>query len=381
MSGATLIAERLPLDRRLECVHKPSQGGTLFVLVHGTWARGASWTKEKGRLPQALLQEWPDAGIFAFGWQGFNRLTARLRASEQLATAIRSLRTSYPLSRVVVIAHSHGGNIAAWATTATPDVDTVVYLNTPFLRVVRAHLPALATICAFGVPAPFNRIDPIRFLLQVVLGLMVMVVGVPLLLLGQSLGPIANLTSFTIVVALSYLMLRGSFHLTGRIRTAQSDLVRLTEANRLVRRELVVGATGDEALTGLTTANAAIAVLGSFTRRPLRSLTAATQYLADDVGPFALLFAVFLLIVMVPFGVMIGVAMIAYGPVQGLMAAEVTLATTAAPNGVTEVLSVDVQTSRGLKHSLVYDEPKILEKVVRWLRLTQDQRPVDPPTT
>jgi pimeloyl-ACP methyl ester carboxylesterase len=368
MSGATLIVDRAPLDRRLECVLEPGSGGTLFVLVHGTWARHAPWTNQKGQLAQALLQEWPNAGIFAFRWRGFNRLTARLRASEELAAAIGSLRSRYPQCRIIVIAHSHGGNIAAWATTATPDVDTVVYLNTPFLRVIRTPAPAMSTICSFGVLAPFNRVDPILFLLQGVLGLLVMIIGVPLMLLSRSLGPFAIFTAFIIVVLLSYLMLRGSFQLTGRVRAAQRDLVRLTDAQRLVRRELVVGATGDEALTGLTTANAAIAVLGKLTRRPLRSLSAATQYLADDVGPFALLFLVLLGFVMVPFAFMIGLAMIAYGPVQGLMAAEITLATTAFPKGVTDTLSVDVRSDHGLKHSLVYDEPEILEKIVQWLQ-------------
>ena len=50
------------------------------------------------------------------------------------------------------------------------------------------------------------------------------------------------------------------------------------------------------------------------------------------------------------------------------MTAEVTLATTAFPKGVTDTLSVDVRTERGLEHSLVYAESDVIDRIVCWLK-------------
>jgi pimeloyl-ACP methyl ester carboxylesterase len=349
----------------------------LFVLVHGTWATKAPWLSAGGELTKALLHQWPGAGVFAFRWRGLNRLTARLRAHEELKTLIESLRQRYPDRRLVVIAHSHGGNVAAWATTAVEGVDTVVYLNTPFLRLLRIKpLPATA-IRAFGVPPPFDRLDLIALSMQGLFLPLLLLATLPMLFFTGRLSPEESFSALlqplsgVATVVLSYIYLAGSYAISRRIRWYQRTLMSLTESPRQVRRELVVGATGDEALTGLTTANATISALGAVTRRPLFWFDRVlTQYTGSQLGLVGIAISVLYVLLTIPFGIMLFVAVLAYGPVHGLIAAEATLVTTVSPRGVTDTLSVDVR-SEGLRHSLVYSETEVLAAIVDWLRASE----------
>jgi hypothetical protein len=372
-SGATMVAS----NQGVECVHPPGSEGPLFVLVHGTWAKNAPWLSARGELTKALLRQWPDAGVFAFRWRGLNRLTARLRAHEELKALIESLRQRYPEARLVLIAHSHGGNVAAWATTAVEGVDTAVYLNTPFLRLLRIKPLPATEIRAFGVPPPFDRVDLIALSVQGLSLPLLLLATLPMLFFAGSLSPNGSLSGLLQLLAavstvvLCYIYLAGSYVISRRVRWYQRTLMSLTESPRLVRRELVVGATGDEALTGLTTANATISALGALTRRPLfwfdRTLS---RYLGSELGLFGVIVAILFLLLTIPFGVMLFVAVLAYGPIHGLMAAEATLVTTASPRGVTDTLSVDMR-SEGLKHSLVYSETEALGAIVEWLRASE----------
>jgi pimeloyl-ACP methyl ester carboxylesterase len=122
----------------------------VVVLIHGTWAHQAAWTRS-GDLVVALSEEFGDQAILAhYDWTGWNSHSARLEASRQLALYLREIRSLYPQIRIALVAHSHGGNIALY--TLRHDAllaDAVVTISTPFLRVepraVDVYRRALAT--------------------------------------------------------------------------------------------------------------------------------------------------------------------------------------------------------------------------------------------
>jgi hypothetical protein len=113
-----------------------------LFLVHGTFAPNATWTMRNSKLCAALLASFPDAAISVFPWTGRNSHLDRIRASTDLAHGVDLSMRQYPTVPHVIIAHSHGGNIAL--TTAEMQRWKqlgVVCLSTPVLRTAcRRHL-------------------------------------------------------------------------------------------------------------------------------------------------------------------------------------------------------------------------------------------------
>src|SRR5262249_46762260 len=140
-----------------------------IILVHGTWSRGffpkrrqvsllspnKRWWFEEGSqfrtaLDAALKSASLDWPIRAFVWSGANSVHARDRAASELSQQLRK-DLQDPNATAVIIAHSHGGNVAFRALqhlNSTADQIKVVTLATPFLRVVARRpfqLPLLVT--------------------------------------------------------------------------------------------------------------------------------------------------------------------------------------------------------------------------------------------
>jgi triacylglycerol esterase/lipase EstA (alpha/beta hydrolase family) len=113
------VLRGLLISRRactLKCDKEPQSGAPIFVLVHGTWATRASWTLPDSKLRKKLESSWPEGGIYRFDWSGTNGVRHRLLASGVLSEKLNELVVRYPSSKVVVISHSHGGNVVAWAS-------------------------------------------------------------------------------------------------------------------------------------------------------------------------------------------------------------------------------------------------------------------------
>jgi hypothetical protein len=128
-----------------------------IILVHGTWGRGIfpkmsdlsrsyfratkGWFEEGSqfcsRLDAALKNDSLDWPIRAFLWSGANSVHARDCAARDLSNQLRE-DLKDPDTTAVIIAHSHGGNVAL---RALQDLDPkagrirVITLATPFLRV------------------------------------------------------------------------------------------------------------------------------------------------------------------------------------------------------------------------------------------------------
>jgi hypothetical protein len=122
----------------LSCNREPEDGSPISVTVHGTWKPNAAWTGPQSKLLEALKDKWPCAGAYRFRWSGVNGARARVVASEVLSACLTDLAVRYPSSKIITVSHSHGGNVAAWASTdATHPPTAAVYLNTPFIQVQR----------------------------------------------------------------------------------------------------------------------------------------------------------------------------------------------------------------------------------------------------
>lgn len=125
-----------------------TEGATkyLITLVHGTFARGAAWTREGSALHSTLAKGLgPEARLQYFDWSGKNTHKARLAAGKELAAFLAQTARAYPDAKRVTIAHSHGGNIALYARRHAPEPaasDHLVCLATPFILCqMRRRLP------------------------------------------------------------------------------------------------------------------------------------------------------------------------------------------------------------------------------------------------
>ena len=113
-------------------------GYDLFVtLVHGTWPRSiwrdvfltvfyGKWpsgvfpkwlwfaddSEFRNRLTAALSKRGLSAQMSPFIWSGANSIRERDKAARELAEHVRAKQLEFPHSTQVVIAHSHGGNVA-----------------------------------------------------------------------------------------------------------------------------------------------------------------------------------------------------------------------------------------------------------------------------
>jgi hypothetical protein len=128
-----------------------------IILVHGTWGRGifpkmsdlrrryfrgtkrwfedgSQFCVEVGAALKSASLDWP---IRAFLWSGANSVHDRDRAARDLSKQLRE-DLKDPDATAVIIAHSHGGNVALRALQHLDSMAgriRVVTLATPFLRV------------------------------------------------------------------------------------------------------------------------------------------------------------------------------------------------------------------------------------------------------
>lgn len=117
-----------------------SSAPLVVTLVHGTFAKGALWTREgstlRREIADALGAHEANVIFDVFEWSGRNAHKARVKAGYQLAEHIRELRARLPDCRHFIVAHSHGGNVALLAHKHLPvelHALGVATLGTPFL--------------------------------------------------------------------------------------------------------------------------------------------------------------------------------------------------------------------------------------------------------
>jgi hypothetical protein len=135
----------------------------LVTLVHGTWPRGffptlrrrnrdPLWFEESSPFLARLSAEFGDIPhkIKPLPWSGENSIYARDKAAHVLAEYLSAEHNEHPQATQLIIAHSHGGNIALRALYLSQQRDSsqlcggdsaiplIVTLATPFIEVHRA---------------------------------------------------------------------------------------------------------------------------------------------------------------------------------------------------------------------------------------------------
>jgi len=129
----------MPVSRQaIRTVHSCANPSYVLVLVHGTWAKSAVWTGPGSALVRYLLAELGSeaVAIYALDWSGRNSVKARDSAALALEIDLKDLLDRFPEAIINIVAHSHGGNVAAKAV-ANMGIDEIglACLSTPFLRV------------------------------------------------------------------------------------------------------------------------------------------------------------------------------------------------------------------------------------------------------
>jgi hypothetical protein len=139
-------------------------GGPRVVahLVHGTWPAGGflahkyprffkpkpTWFDDGSDFRRAIEADVPGIQWRVFRWSGANSEIERRKAARQFADALRSEIDVAREACHVVIAHSHGGNVALWGLglldeTKRNQVAGLATMGTPFLHFAARTLSAL----------------------------------------------------------------------------------------------------------------------------------------------------------------------------------------------------------------------------------------------
>lgn len=193
---------------------------TLVYLVHGMWGRGLfrvgpgkepRWFEKNSaffrQLTAKLGGESSSLEVVPFNWSGANSLVDRYEAAAELASRIEKDLPPLVRTRVIILGHSHGGNIALMAShmlrgspgRGAVSVD-VVTLATPFVRLVPAQAtrrsengPTIlgVTVAAHLVVFHLWHLEPVRHAVSY------LCMTLPKALLGPTL-----LLSFTLLALL-----------------------------------------------------------------------------------------------------------------------------------------------------------------------------------
>jgi pimeloyl-ACP methyl ester carboxylesterase len=136
---------------------EPCSPSHIAVLIHGTWARAAAWTLPASSLAHTVRSALGREVRFErFVWSGKNGFRARSMASSDLVSFIENLQAKYPRIPIFLIAHSHGGNIAATAMARLQryqDIAGLACLSTPFLVAEERELGKIGRFASWAAPA------------------------------------------------------------------------------------------------------------------------------------------------------------------------------------------------------------------------------------
>lgn len=197
------------------------------LLVHGTWPRGilsrlcpdlatsadSAWFDEGSSFRAEMAARLGDRVSFeAFIWSGHNSMKARREAAAALHARLQALRKSSPGSKQLVVAHSHGGNVALQAIAqldSRASILGVATLATPFLYLEERQISAheRGTFNSFAVTALLALMAPFAWLTWAVWDLTNSLGAFLTVLLGVGLWclPLA-LWTFSIAPKLSLLL-------------------------------------------------------------------------------------------------------------------------------------------------------------------------------
>ncbi len=252
-----------------------------FLLLHGTFARGARWTSPGSPLRQRIEAESRAAGITAniraVSWSGRNRTRDRIAAGRELAKILSGIdREVSP--KVFLIGHSHGGSAIAHflvnRRVEGPEVSGCVFLSTPFIA-ARIRPDAFLTYSSLLAIAAVLGFVFISILLGLMIG------GALTLLLDDFWGsnPLAIAVD-GIALFLVGFVLRKQPKVYRRLMTRAKIRISANETARApIPASLLLRASGDEAATALA--------FGQFIATLTIAITSAVMSIVAGISHFA----------------------------------------------------------------------------------------------
>ena len=127
----------------------------LFILVHGTFATKAPWTDPDSTFCSKLKAGMGGNVSFeTFNWSGGNSHASRIAAAKELVLLLERQYANDNVQKVI-IAHSHGGNIAMYALRELGEKAAefnLVTMATPFLNAEGNEYTAVLQINLFMIP-------------------------------------------------------------------------------------------------------------------------------------------------------------------------------------------------------------------------------------
>jgi hypothetical protein len=139
----------------------------VLMLVHGTWPRGMlsrvlptkmgtrrlAWFDPGSPFRQDLQTRLSKPIQFeVFEWSGYNSVKARSKAATQLGQRLAEIRRNHPKRGQLIIAHSHGGNVALQALAGLDSLTGILgvaTMGTPFLQVRKREIPEYVDYMSF----------------------------------------------------------------------------------------------------------------------------------------------------------------------------------------------------------------------------------------
>jgi pimeloyl-ACP methyl ester carboxylesterase len=112
-----------------------------FLLVHGTFAREADWTKSNSplqlSLQRAVCAKGETALFTPVAWSGRNRMLDRLAAADEIAAKITTIKSQLSNEKIFLIGHSHGGSAVSYFLKKYEQqrllIQGAIFLSTPFI--------------------------------------------------------------------------------------------------------------------------------------------------------------------------------------------------------------------------------------------------------
>jgi pimeloyl-ACP methyl ester carboxylesterase len=215
----------------------------MVFLIHGTFAAGAPWTQSDASiattLSMELLNEFGERPlIHRLAWSGENSVAARARAITELTTSLEQVFRFNANRQVILIGHSHGGNIAMKAAEAFASYPNlgIVTMATPFLVAQYRPFPLL-----------FQLLIPLLAVVGAGSMLLVAYVAAHALSIDATVIYVAGALLALLVVAMLVRRLRSRESVTFAADALFATMVDPSKVAALADRSLIVSRAGDEA--------------------------------------------------------------------------------------------------------------------------------------
>ena len=384
----------------------------VIVMIHGTWGRGIFpsaralmhrrplWFEPGSDFHDDLMRQLDNKGVevhaSSIDWSGSNSFKERELAAKKLAETIDLRAKQFPNVPILLLGHSHGGNVISRAlshTTANLDQVYAASLATPFLEVFKTNLTpsqsrSLGTLYFFS------------FLAVVIIYNITLDYFFPHL--RQKPGP--HLPNIAAAIGAIVVGITGAIFICSYILRQSAAQIELIEkissqsgASHLGSRRLVVRAIDDEATLVITTgaigtrlASLALSLIGAF--RPnnliwvvlLFGLLFAAHQMPIEIGwnfraiyqTLIASYVLFLPLLVFLLVVLAAIFRASYGRELALSGVNCEVSAHSAP----DAQGVDVVTlrqdggARGWLRHYIYEHPGCTAALVDWITSWHKQR-------